>query len=152
MTDRPGGSFRPLRTALLCLLLAVAGASTALATAATPPPGSPLRRAILDSLRPMVEAELGAPVEFVVNDLRVLGEWAFVYAKPQRPGGAAIGYAYTRYQQAFDDGAFEEGVSALLRETPAGWLVYEYALGATDPPWLNWGDAYPVPPEVFPMH
>jgi hypothetical protein len=124
--------------------------SPALAQVTTPPRGSPLRAAILDGLRPMVEAEVGKPVEFVVRQMRVVGEWAFVLVTPQRPGGGPIPYVYTRYQAAVDEGAFDDQVAALLRETPSGWLVYEYNLGATDVPWVDWGGFYPVPPEVFP--
>jgi hypothetical protein len=122
----------------------------AAAQAETPPKGSPLRSTILDGLRPMVEAEVGKPVEFVVTTMRVLGEWAFVIVQPQRPGGGKIEYTYTRYQEAVDSGAFDNQVIALLRETPSGWLVYGYSLGATDVPWVEWKDWYPVPPEVFP--
>ncbi len=125
--------------------------SVALAQAETPPPGSPLRREVLDALRPMVTAEIGAPVEFVVETLKVLGEWAFVQVRPQRPGGAPVGYAYSRYQGAVDNGVFDNQATALLRQTPDGWLVYEYNLGATDAVWMNWPALYPVPTEVFPF-
>ena len=124
----------------------------ALAQAETPSKGSPLRAAILDGLRPAVEAEVGAPVEFVVNEMRVIGEWAFVMVAPQRPGGGPIEYAYTRYQSAFDAGAFDNQVTALLRDTPSGWLVYEYNLGATDAIWVDWPGRYPAPHEIFPMN
>ncbi len=117
----------------------------------TPPPGSPLRAAILDALRSAVIAEVGAPVEFVVGTLRVVGEWAFVEARPQRPGGGEIFYIYTRYQGAVDAGAFDDGATALLRQTPAGWLVYEYNLGATDVVWLEWIDRNLAPLEVYPQ-
>ena len=63
--------------------------------------------------------------------------------------GGKIGYAYTRYQTAVDEGAFDNQVIALLRNTPSGWLVYGYSLGATDVPWEEWRQAYPVPPELF---
>ncbi len=127
-------------------------AAPAMAQVETPATGTPLRTAILDALRPMVAAELGAPIEFAAVDMRVLGEWAFVSAAPQRPGGDAIPYVYTRYQDAVDGGMFEEQVSALLRETPAGWLVYQYDLGATDVVWLDWIGLHPAPEEVFPPH
>ncbi len=117
----------------------------------TPSPGTPLRGAILDALRSAVIAEVGAPVEFVVGTLRVLGEWAFVEARPQRPGGGQIFYVYTRYQSAVDAGAFDDTVTALLRQTPAGWLVYEYSLGATDVVWLEWVDRNLAPAEVYPQ-
>ena len=135
-------------------LLFVAGCllapSHAQAQAETPAKGSPVRAAILDALRGMVEGEVGKPVEFVVSDMRVLGEWAFVITIPQRPGGGEIEYVYSRYQSWIDAGAFDGQAIALLRETPSGWLVYEYSLGATDVIWADWGEHYPVPPEVFP--
>lgn len=141
--------------ARLTVVAAAAAAVVALgnpvaAQLATPQRGSAERAAILDAVRPMVEAEVGRPVEFVVDQLRVLGEWAFVVLRPQRPGGGPIAYVYTRYQAAVDAGAFDDEVVALLRQTPAGWLVYEYDLGATDVTWVDWGARYPVPPEVFP--
>ena len=52
-----------------------------------PAAGSPQRAAILDALRGQTVGELGGPIEFMVNDIRVLGEWAFVEVHPQRPGG-----------------------------------------------------------------
>ena len=64
--------------------------SAAFAQTDTPPKGSPVRAAILDALRGMVEGEVGKPVELVVSDMRVLGEWAFVITIPQRPGGGVL--------------------------------------------------------------
>jgi hypothetical protein len=118
----------------------------------SPPQGSPERMVILNALRPMVIAEVGAPVEFVVNTIRVLGEWAFVEAHPQRPGGGPIFYIYTRYQPMVDAGAFDDTVTALLRLTPAGWLVYEYDLGATDVVWMEWQPRNLAPTEVYPFN
>lgn len=137
----------PLAILLAAALLAPA---SAFAQVETPVPGSAVRAAILDALRGRTIGELGGPIEFVVNDIRVLGEWAFVDAHPQRPGGGPIFYTYTRYQAAWDAGALDQVVVALLRETPAGWLVYEYDFGATDVVWMPWMEIYPVPPEVFP--
>lgn len=131
------------------ILIVATGAS---AQVATPAPGTPLRAAILDAVRPMVEAEVGKPVEFVVTSIRLLGEWAFVDLRPQRPGGAPIEYIYSRYQAAVDARAFDNGVVALLRNTPRGWLVYQYSLGATDVAWYGWWQFFPVPEQVFPPH
>ncbi|MCP4381009.1 MAG: hypothetical protein GY798_06255 [Hyphomicrobiales bacterium] len=138
-----------VRTGLtVALLLAVA--MPGLAQVTMPPRGSPLRSAILEGVRPMVVAETGAPVEFVVHEMRVVDDWAFVLLSPQRPGGAAIDYRYTRYGVAVAEGFFDNQVSALLRRAPNGWLVFEYNLGATDVPWVAWGDYHPVPMQVFP--
>jgi hypothetical protein len=57
----------------------------------TPPPGSRERKAIADALRPSFEKLFGAPVEFKFSEMRVGGDFAWVSAHPQRPGGAAIG-------------------------------------------------------------
>ena len=94
----------------------------------------------------------GRPVEFVVTTIRVLGEWAFVDLRPQRPGGGPIEFVYSRYQAAVDAHAFDNDVVALLRNTPRGWLVYQYALGRTDVAWYGWWMYYPVPEAVFPPH
>lgn len=145
--DRAG---RPGMVAVLAAIALTVGLPAAFAQIATPARGTPERSAILDAVRPMVEAEVGKPVEFVVHDMRVLGEWAFVSLEPQRPGGGPIEYAHTRYQDAVDHDMFGYTVSALLRQTPLGWLVYHYDLGATDVPWIGWWEHHPVPPEVFP--
>lgn len=143
MTARRGAA----ALAMFCLAAMVPVVATA--QAFTPARGTALREAVLDAVRPMVESEVGRPVEFVVDQFNMLGEWAFVRLTPQRPGGGAIAYVYTRYQQAVDDGAFSGQVTALVRETPSGWLVYAYDLGATDAVWFDWQGAFPVPPEVF---
>ena len=137
---------------IVTLLVGSSWPASAVAQVETPAAGTPLRKAILDALRPMVTAEVGAPVEFTSVDMRVLGEWAFLTAVPQRPGGGEIEYLYTRYQTAWEQDMFGGAVAALLRETPNGWLVYEYDLGATDVVWLDWPNWYPVPPEVFPNY
>ena len=93
---------------------------------------------------------MGAPVEFVVGDMRVLGPWAFVYLQPQRPGGGAIDWARTKYAEAWQAGAFDAGVTALLHRTGSGWLVDAYDLGATDVEWIPWPEEYGAPPALFP--
>ena len=55
-----------------------------------PGKGSAERAAILDTLRPAVEAEMRGPVEFVVTAIRASPNWAFVQVEPQRPGGGVI--------------------------------------------------------------
>lgn len=149
MSKGLGGGRRAL--ALMIALCAGLFASQAVAqSVTTPAPGTPLRAEILNAVRGIAQAELGAPIEFVVNDMRVLGEWAFVELHPQRPGGDEIFYVYTRYQAAWDAGALDQQLTALLRQTPVGWLVYEYNFGATDVVWIDWIGRYPAPIEVFP--
>jgi hypothetical protein len=143
-------SFRCLRgIAVLAAVALHAGSNVAVAQVETPPPGSPMRAAILEAIRGITAAELGGPIEFEVVQIRVVGEWAFVTVEPQRPGGE-IFYTFTRYQAPWDAGALDALADALLRLTPAGWLVFEYSFGATDVRWSDWIGRYPAPPEVFP--
>jgi len=124
---------RTLLIAAAALLLA--GAAFA-QTYASPPPGSLERRAILDAMRPRVERQLGAPVEFVVREIRVGGGWAFVQADPQRPGGGAI---ENPIEEA--DGVHTE---AILRKAGVRWVVQDLGVGSTDVWWLAWCDRVPA--------
>ncbi len=92
-------------------------------------PGSAQRRAILDAIRPAVEAQIGPDVEFVVRQIRVVRGWAFVMADPQRRGGRPIdGH---RYFPDFDNmGGLT--VTAVLRYQRGRWRVVEQVTGATD--------------------
>ena len=88
------------------------------------------RKAVLDALRPKVEARLGPNVEFVVAHLRIEEGWAFVIADPQRKGGKAIdGWAI--FGEHFDnmDGLRTE---AVLKRTKGRWRVVDWGIGATD--------------------
>ena len=97
---------------------------------AIPPPGSELRKAILDALRPAVEQRLGPSVEFKVTLIRVQRDWAFVIADPQRKGGKPID-GRRIFGENFEnmDGL---RVDAVLRKRAGRWTVVDHAIGATD--------------------
>ena len=105
---------------------------------ASPAAGSAQRRAILDAIRPGVEAQIGPNVEFVVRRLRVVQGWALVIADPQRRGGRPIdGHLY------FPDFDNMGGLSvtAILRFQRGRWRVVEQAIGATDVWFCDMGPA-----------
>lgn len=108
---------------------AFAAPALAAATFTLPPPGSELRKAVLDGLRPVVEKRLG-PVEFKVALIRVRRDWAFVVADPQRRGGKPID-GWRIYGEHFGnmDGL---RVDAILRKHRGRWVVVDHAIGATD--------------------
>ena len=112
------------RAAMLLLGLAASAA------AVEPPPGSPLRKVVLDALRPAIEKQLGGPVEFKVTLIRVERGWAFVIVDPQRPGGRPID-GYRIFGEHFDnmDGLRAE---AVLRLRDGKWRVVDHGIGATD--------------------
>ena len=127
-----------MRGLLAALLLALvpagvpeaAGRSRVNATAPAPP-GSAQRRAILDALRPAVEARFGPPVEFVVTRIQVRRGWAVVMADPQRRGGGRIdpGRHFGAEDLEFMDGIT---VTAVLRFVDGRWRHVDHAIGATD--------------------
>ena len=87
------------------------------------------RKAVLDALRPAVEAKLGPGIEFVVHVLRVEDGWAFVMADPRRKDRKPIdGHHY------FDDFDNMDGlrVDAVLQRRGGRWRLVEHAFGATD--------------------
>ena len=93
-------------------------------------PASPERKAVLDALRPKVEAKLGPNVEFVVALLRVEKGWAFVIADPQRKGGKPID-GWKVFGEDFDN-MDRLRVDAVLQKRNGRWVVADYAIGATD--------------------
>ena len=107
-----------------------------------PKPGSAERKSILDALRVVVEEELDQPVIFVVDRLAVKKGFAWVSAQPRRPNGQRIDYADTPYAEAIAQGAFDDGVMALLKLEDGSWVILEYALGSTDFPGQEWVDAH----------
>lgn len=124
---------RPSRTATAALvgsLLAVTSVVSAQPqqVRSNPVPvGSAERKAILDAIRPQIADNAGQSVEFRVISIRSNGRWAYVYARAQRPGGAAL----TKAKQSqfavgwVSDPYFE----ALAKRTPEGWVWSGHMLG-----------------------
>jgi hypothetical protein len=56
-------------------------------SAVTPPPGDPVRKEILDTLRQEVKNIHGLDVVFVVKHLKIKDGWVWVHVLPQSPNG-----------------------------------------------------------------
>lgn len=113
----------------------------------TPARGSETRREILDAVRPVVEAQLHKPIQFVVNRMAVSKGWAFVALMPQRPGGKAIDISRTRLA----DEEFLDGVStyALLKWDYGRWNLITSVIGPTDVAWAAWPKYFGAPKGIF---
>ena len=82
----------------LCLLVFGLAISSALsAELYSPPRGEPIRKELLDTIRPRVEAEMRTRVQFVVDTINIIGECAFVIATPQHKDGSPIAIETTRF-------------------------------------------------------
>jgi len=115
-----------------------------------PEKGSPLRAAVLDAARPIFESETGGSVEFVINTLNVMDDWAYGDVKLQRPGGAPIDWSLTKFADDNAQGMLEtEHNLFLLKRTQGGWSLAEYAVGPTDVAWDWWRQQRNLPAELF---
>ncbi|HEY7785790.1 MAG TPA: hypothetical protein VIB00_13745 [Pyrinomonadaceae bacterium] len=150
-------SLAAMSLVLLCFAIAAAQSGgkimgpPATAKPYTPERGSAERKAIIDALRVPVEKQLKQSVIFKVDQLRVQKGWAFFGGMPQTPDGREIDYTGTVYQEAIDEGAFDGGVFALLRNVKGKWKVVQYVIGATDVPYVDWDKEYGAPRAIFNM-
>lgn len=108
------------------------------------------RKTILDALRPPVEKDLKQKIVFQVDTLRVLNDWAFLFGAPLRPDGQKPDFRKTQHQDAIDNGAFDNNVSALLKRRGGKWTVVVFVIGATDVAWDGWDTKYHAPRALFP--
>ena len=136
---------------LATIVLVLAAAWTTLAADIhEPAKGSAEREAILDAIRPAIEAEMRGPVEFQINIMLSDGEWAFVGANPQRPGGGEIDPETTAFAGQSDT---MDGLTtyALARFANGRWNHIDDIVGPTDVAYMSWLDLYRVPKAVIGM-
>ena len=132
-------------------LTAVAVAISASAFAQKPTPiktGNPLRKVLLDVLRPAIEKDLGQKVKFEVKILNTQGEWAFYGGSALTPAGKPIDLKTTRYRKDANemDGP---SVYALLRKKAGRWKLTKFVVGPTDVAWDIWDQEYGAPRPVM---
>ena len=140
------------RLAAFSLVIALLLTSSLAASAQSvyePQRGTPDRSGILNAVRPMLEARVGPPVEFVVDWMRAGEGWAFVQLSPQRPGGGAIDLRTTTYapQAEYMDGI---GTYVLLRYQYDRWNLVDFAVGPTDAFWHGDPLYAQLPPGLIP--
>jgi hypothetical protein len=113
-----------------------------------PAKGSAERAAILDAIRPAIEAQMRSPVEFNVETMRTDGNWAFVIALPQHPGGKPIDMETTAFAGQEDemDGL---AVLGLARFVKGHWVHIDDIIGPMDAAQTGWIKNYQVPEAVI---
>lgn len=138
-----------MRAAVALLLLVAPGALATPAGQSPPvdvPRGDPQREAILAALHKEVDADLAQPNKFLVETLRTQAGWGFAVVRPRTPAGGPIDLGKTAYAEAARDGLMDgDTIYALLRRTPAGWVVKAWAIGPTDVAWAAWPDEFGAP-------
>lgn len=140
-----------MRTGFLSLILSASLMTAIQAQEAprTPATNSPERQAILKSSLAEVVRALGKPAQLDVASLRVSGEWAFLYAAIQTPGGQPIDYKDTPFAEEAEAGMKSRKYAALLRGRASEWQLVASALGPTDVAWAPWASEYGAPAAIF---
>lgn len=105
----------------------------------SPAKGSTTRKAMLDAIRPIAEWNLGAPVEFVVKDLMVEGQYGWADLLVQRPGGTPIDLARAPMvlrdelpPDLIDRVDGHPTMQAMLQKSGDTWVAVNWAIGPTD--------------------
>jgi hypothetical protein len=96
--------------------------------------GSPDRKLILDTVRPMVERLLNPPVTFQVETIRIAGEYAYLRMTPIRPTGDPIDTSQTNLKNK-NVGVLTQII--LKREGPS-WKLLEGGIGTNS----QWGQQF----------
>lgn len=97
-----------------------------------PARGTADRSELMDAIRPHIEWDLGAPIEFVIDQLRVSENVAYASLAPQRPGGGIIdlystpGYLRGEFYPDQMDGT---SVSVLYRKLRNTWVAVHFSVG-----------------------
>jgi hypothetical protein len=115
-----------------------------------PEKGSPERAAILDTLRPIVEAKLKQKIVFIVKTINLQGNWVFFDGRLRTPEGNVPSWKNTPYAEAAKYGAQSDGISALLKRSGSRWRILTYAIGCTDVCYVDWWRRYKAPKAIFP--
>jgi hypothetical protein len=105
----------------------------------TPERGSALRSDLMDALRPHAEWQVGAPVVFRVDALRVNGDVAFGSLHPLRPGGREITRDEVPDRPGWDNPFDWDGVQmqVLFQRSGNTWVAVHHVMGATDVWWAD---------------
>jgi len=137
--------------ALFALLMLSGGVRAQAPTDLTKAAASPVRKAILDALRPRVAREAGVPVSFVVDHLKVQGAWAFMRGTTRAADGGEVPWARSPgYAELVKDGMFDGGgTAALLKKVGGRWTYVAHVIGPTDVAWACWWKEFGAPRAIF---
>jgi hypothetical protein len=132
-----------MRLLLMLGLLVVAAPLAAQAPVRVPPAGDPERRELLDVIRPDVQRQMRGAVVFHEVQLRIAGDWAFIYAEPRGSSGQRFDGFRARCE-------CDDIIYALLRRRSGRWTIVQLDVGATDVSWVTWSEEYGAPRGIFP--
>jgi hypothetical protein len=131
-----------MKQLILAGVLMVAAAGGAMAQSwSEPGRGTQLRKDMMSAIRPIAEWRLGAPVQFVVKDLRVAGDVGYGRLYAQRPGGGKIDLNATPMSRRMGGDYFEEWeepyIDVMYQKSGNVWVAVEYTLSSSEAWWAS---------------
>ncbi|MCI2399208.1 hypothetical protein [Aliiroseovarius subalbicans] len=117
-----------------------------------PARGSVTRADILSALRPHAEWDFGAPVEFVVGEMRVAGDVAFAMVGAQRPGGEQIDIftaPVTLRGETDPQAGNGTTMEALMQKSGRMWVAVHIGINSSEGWWYD-QQYCPIWAEVIP--
>jgi hypothetical protein len=103
------------------------------------PRDSGLRKQLFDLLRPKLERESGLSGIRFQGELKAFKNWAFFMGSTLDAKDRAIRFKPTDNTET----------AALWLRTKEGWKLVDYAVGYSDPFYLQWIDQYSAPRALF---
>ncbi|MFZ1852092.1 MAG: hypothetical protein WAU15_07665 [Nitrosomonas sp.] len=107
------------------------------------------RPKIIHVLKKEFGKELKKPMKLKLSVYRIQNKWAYLQGTILDKSGKPMDYSHTVYQEAIDQGYFDDWFSALLQKTKGEWHVVIYQIGATDIPDLDWPKRYGAPENII---
>lgn len=137
------------RVFLSVLLSAMTMTALSAQDVTTPAAGSAERKQLLDVVRAPLEQRLHRQVRFVVEQLKVSGDFAFLRAAMQDADGRPVSYVGTEFEGAADAGLMSKDYVALLRRSGGAWSIQAERIGPSDVAWTTWAKDYGAPDAIF---
>ncbi|MEM8812603.1 MAG: hypothetical protein AAGF59_08300 [Pseudomonadota bacterium] len=107
---------------------------------------------MVETMRPVIEAELRTPLAIGIEELYIDGSWAFLITTFRGADGP-IDWSKTVWIGGIEEGdcgGYAIGLFEYLSHQ-GGWTLVTYDVCATDVPWLNWSERFGAPASLFPQ-
>jgi hypothetical protein len=100
---------------------------------------------------PVVSEDVGQPVSFTIDTVRVDNDWGWLVVQPQASAGGEIDWSQTKYATQAAEGVLDGGGTtyALLRRQGGAWTVVDLAVGPTDAAYIGWPQRYGAPASLI---
>ena len=129
----------------VCVLLLLCRGAAAQDGPITAKVGDPLRKTILNLLRPGVEKEAHQKVIFKVTGFNIIKDWACVDVVALQPGGKPLDFA----KAGLNPEGNSNSITALFHKIHGKWKLVDKAAWVTDVEYEDWPAKYHAPKAII---